>query len=48
ADGYAPSGVNLDVFTAANLLKNFSAATLGNTVAGAALALIYTFAWKKR
>lgn len=48
ADGYAPTGVNLDVFTTANLIKNLSAATLGNTVAGAALALIYAFAWKKR
>lgn len=48
ADGYAPAGINLDLFTTANLVKNLTAATLGNTVGGAALAMIYAFAWKKR
>ncbi len=46
--GYAPEGVNLDVITLANIAKNLSAATLGNTIAGAALAFVYYAAFKKR
>ena len=36
-----------DVFTAANLFKNLSAATLGNTAAGMMLIIIYRTAFKK-
>lgn len=46
--GYAPEGVNLDVITLANIAKNLSAATVGNTIAGAALALVYWTAFRKR
>lgn len=36
-----------DVFTAANLFKNLSAATLGNTAAGVMLIIVYRAAFKK-
>ena len=41
--GVAPEGIALGTIDAIGILKNLSAATLGNIVAGAALALLY---WK--
>lgn len=45
--GYAPAGVNLDVITLGNILKNLSAATVGNTIAGLLLVGTYRQAFKK-
>lgn len=46
--GYAPAGVPLDVITLENIAKNLSAATVGNTIAGAVLVMMYFWAYKKR
>lgn len=46
--GYAPAGVNLDVITLANIAKNLSAATVGNTIAGLLLVGLYRWAFAKR
>lgn len=48
ASGFAPDGVNLAAIEMSALWMNLSAATLGNTVAGAALALLYRQAYGKR
>ena len=46
--GYAPEGVPLDVITIENIVKNLSAATVGNTIAGVVLVLMYWAAFRKR
>ena len=46
--GYAPEGVPLDVITLDNIAKNLSAATVGNTIAGIVLVMMYFWAYKKR
>lgn len=46
--GYAPEGVPLDVITIENIVKNLSAATVGNTIAGVVLVLMYWAAFSKR
>lgn len=46
--GYVAEGIDPSVFTWANLFKNLSAATLGNTVAGVSLAMLYRAAYAKR
>ena len=43
--GVAPEGIALGTIDAVGILKNLSAATLGNIVAGAALALLYRKAY---
>ena len=43
--GVAPEGIALGTIDAIGILKNLSAATLGNIVAGAALALLYRKAY---
>ncbi len=43
--GFAPEGINTAAITIGAILKNLSAATLGNLVAGAALALLYRAAY---
>ncbi len=48
ASGFAPEGVNLEAIQFSALWVNLSAATLGNTVAGAGLALLYRQAYGKR
>lgn len=48
ASGFAPEGVNMEAIQMSALWVNLSAATLGNTVAGAALALLYRQAYGKK
>ena len=48
ASGYVAEGIDPALFTWANVAKNLTAATLGNTVAGVSLAMLYRAACAKR
>ena len=48
ASGYVADGIDPALFTWANVAKNLTAATLGNTVAGVTLAMLYRAACAKR
>lgn len=48
ASGYAVEGVDPALFTWVNVFKNLTAATLGNTLAGVSLAMLYRAAYGKR
>ena len=48
ASGYVAEGIDPALFTWANVAKNLTAATLGNTVAGASLAMLYRASCAKR
>ena len=48
ASGYVVEGIDPALFTWANVAKNLTAATLGNTVAGVTLAMLYRAACAKR
>ena len=48
AGGVTVEGLDLSLLTWAAVAKNLTAATLGNTLAGAALALLYRAAYARK